>query len=89
MDRAQTLGNFALSSAAAHDWPQAVSQLQEGLKICGDCSASALLHKNLGLIYCRRGDLKSGRGELLEALKLTPKDPDIAAALHLLEKLMK
>jgi tetratricopeptide (TPR) repeat protein len=89
MDRAQTLGNFALSSAAAHDWPQAIAQLQEGLSICGDCSALALLHKNLGLIYCRSGDLKSGRVELLEALKLTPKDPDITAALQLLEKLSK
>jgi tetratricopeptide (TPR) repeat protein len=89
MDRAQTLGNFALSSAAAHDWPQAISQLQEGLRVCGDCSALALLHKNLGLIYCRSGDLKSGRVELLEALKLTPKDPDITAALRLLEKLSK
>jgi tetratricopeptide (TPR) repeat protein len=89
MDRAQTLGNFALSSAAAHDWPQAIAQLQEGLRICGDCSASALLHKNLGLVYCRSGDLKNGRVELLEALMSTPKDPDITAALQLLEKLSK
>ena len=49
MDRAQTLGNFALSAAAAHDWPQAIAQLKEGLKVCGDCSALALLHKDLGL----------------------------------------
>jgi tetratricopeptide (TPR) repeat protein len=89
MDRAQTLGNFALSSAAAHDWPQAIAQLQEGLRICGDCSALPLLHKNLGLIYCRSGDLKSGRVELLEALKLAPEDPDIKSALQLLEKLSK
>jgi Flp pilus assembly protein TadD len=89
MDHAQTLGNFALSSAAAHDWPQAISQLQEGLKICGDCSALALLHKNLGLIYCRSGDLKNGRVELIEAQKLTPKDPDVTAALQLIENLSK
>jgi len=89
MDRAQTLGNFALSSAGAHDWPQAISQLQEGLKICGDCSALALLHKNLGLIYCRSGDLRNGHAELLEALRLTPKDADITAALQVLEKLGK
>jgi tetratricopeptide (TPR) repeat protein len=89
MDRAQTLGNFALSSAAAHDWPQAIAQLQEGLSICGGCSALPLLHKNLGLIYCRSGDLRNGRAELLEALKLTPKDPDITAALQLIEKLSR
>jgi Flp pilus assembly protein TadD len=86
MDRAQTLGNFALSSAAAHDWPQAIGQLREGLKVCGNCSALALLHKNLGLIYCRSGDLKNGRAELLEAQKIMPNDPDITAALRLLEK---
>jgi tetratricopeptide (TPR) repeat protein len=70
-DRAQTLGNFGLSAAAAHDWPQAIAQLKEGLQVCGQCSALALLHKNLGLIYCRSGDLKDGLAELLEAKKLT------------------
>ena len=57
MDRAQTLGNFALSAAAAHDWPQAIAQLKEGLQVCGKCSALALLHKDLGITYCRSGDL--------------------------------
>ena len=75
MDRAQTLGNFALSAAAAHDWPQAIAQLKEGLQVCGDCSALALLHKDLGLTYCRSGDLKNGLAELLEAKKLTPAGP--------------
>jgi tetratricopeptide (TPR) repeat protein len=84
MDRAQTLGNFALASAAAHDWPQAIAQMKEGLTLCGDCSALPLLHKDLGLIYCRSGDLKNGLGELLEAQKLTPNDPGIAAALEVL-----
>jgi Flp pilus assembly protein TadD len=84
MDRAQTLGNFALASAAAHDWPQAIAQMKEGLTLCRDCSALPLLHKDLGLIYCRSGDLKNGLAELLEAQKLTPNDPDIAAALQVL-----
>jgi len=84
MDRAQTLGNFALTSAAAHDWPQAIAQLKEGLTLCGDCSALPLLHKDLGLIYCRSGDLKNGLAEMLEAQKLTPNDPEIAAALQVL-----
>jgi Flp pilus assembly protein TadD len=43
-----------------------------------------LLHKDLGLIYCRSGDLTNGLAELLEAQKLTPNDPDIAAALQVL-----
>ena len=83
MDRAQTLGNFALASAAAHDWPQAISQLKEGLQLCGNCSALPLLHKNLGLIYCRSGDLKNGLAELLEAQKLIPADSDVAQAIRI------
>ena len=89
MDRAQTLGNFGLSAAAAHDWPQAIAQLKEGLQVCGHCSALALLHKNLGLIYCRSGDLKNGLAELLEAKKLTPQDPDIDQAIRFVNSAQK
>ncbi len=89
MDRAQTLGNFALSAAAAHDWPQAIAQLKEGLQVCGECSALALLHKNLGLTYCRSGDLKNGLAELLEAKKLTPQDPDIDQAIRFVNSAQK
>jgi Flp pilus assembly protein TadD len=89
MDRAQTLGNFGLSAAAAHDWPQAIAQLKEGLQACGQCSALALLHKNLGLTYCRSGDLKNGLAELLEAKKLTPQDPDIEQAIRFVNSAQK
>ena len=84
MDRAQTLGNFALASADAHDWPQAIAQLKEGIKACGECSARAQLHKDLGLIYCHSGDYANGRAELLEAQKLSPADEDVKKALQLL-----
>jgi tetratricopeptide (TPR) repeat protein len=89
MDRAQTLGNFGLSAAAAHDWPQAIAQLKEGLQVCGQCSALALLHKNLGLTYCRSGDLKNGLAELLEAKKLTPQDPEIDQAIRFVNRAQK
>ena len=85
MDRAQTLGNFALTSADAHDWPQAIAHLKEALEVCGSCSALPQLHKDLGLIYCHSGDYTNGRIELLEAQKLTPGDQDVAKALHLLQ----
>lgn len=85
MDRAQMLGNLALSAASAHDWTGAISQLKEALQVCGQCSALALLHKDLGLIYCHSGDLKDGHAELLEAQKLSPSDPDIAKALQVLQ----
>jgi tetratricopeptide (TPR) repeat protein len=83
MDRAQTLGNFALASAAAHDWPQAISQLQEGIQLCGGCNALGQLHKDLGLIYLHSGNTKDGLRELLEAKKLTPADPDIDKAIRI------
>src|SRR6266536_2176013 len=83
MDRAQTLGNFALASAAAHDWPQAISQLQEGIQLCGNCTALGQLHQDLGLIYLHSGDTKNGLQELGEAKKLTPADPDIDKAIRI------
>jgi len=83
MDRAQTLGNFALASAAAHDWPQAISQLKEGIQVCSGCSALGQLHKDLGLIYLHSGDTKNGLQELGEAKKLTPADPDIDKAIRI------
>lgn len=88
-DRASTLGNFALASADAHDWPQAISQLKEALSLCKDCSALPTLHKDLGLIYCRAGDFNNGRTQLLEAQKLAPNDADIVQALHVLDSLEK
>lgn len=88
-DRASTLGNFALASADAHDWPRAISQLKEALSVCRDCSALPVLHKDLGLIYCRAGDFDNGRTELLEAQKLAPKDADIVQALNVLDSLQK
>ncbi|QNI31884.1 tetratricopeptide repeat protein [Alloacidobacterium dinghuense] len=88
-DRASTLGNFALASADAHDWPQAISQLKQALSVCSDCSALPLLHKDLGLIYCRAGDYQNCRTELLAAQRLTPKDDDILQALNVLDSLQK
>jgi Flp pilus assembly protein TadD len=85
MDRAQTLGNFALTSADAHDWPQAIAHLKEALEVCGNCSALPQLHKDLGLIYCHSGDYTNGRRELLQAQKLSPGDQDVAKALQLLQ----
>src|ERR1043166_7727142 len=75
-----------VQSLAARDWPQAIAQLKEALQVCGNCSALPLLHKDLGLIYCRSGDWKNGKSELLEARKLTPNDPDVAQALRVLEE---
>ena len=89
MDRAQTLGNFALASAAAHDWPQAISQLTEGIQVCGNCTALGQLHKDLGLIYLHSGNVRDGLQELQQAKKLTPADPDIDKAIRVAESIHK
>jgi tetratricopeptide (TPR) repeat protein len=89
MDRAQSLGNFALASADAHDWPQAIAQLKEAIAVCGDCSARPQLHKDLGLIYCHSGSYSDGRAELLEAQKFAPGDLDVQKALRLLDAAQK
>ncbi|MEO8661872.1 MAG: tetratricopeptide repeat protein, partial [Bryobacteraceae bacterium] len=83
-DRAETLGNFALSAADARDWPRAVSQSMEALEVCGDCRSKADLHKNLGLIYARSGEVENGIRELNLARDLKSSDPDIARALAIL-----
>jgi hypothetical protein len=55
--------------------------LQEAIKQCGDCSSKANLHKNLGLIECKSGNVQTGEKDLLQAKSLNPQDPDISKAL--------
>ena len=83
-DRAETLGNFALASADARDWPQAIAQLREAIQTCADCPAKALLHKNLGLIYARSGDLANAEAFLTDATAMLPRDEDLARSLDLI-----
>ena len=88
-DRAQILSNFALASASNGDWPKAIAQLKEALEICQECRSRGDLHKNLGLIYCRSGDIKNGQQQLSLARTLKPNDPDVLKSLKILEALQK
>jgi Flp pilus assembly protein TadD len=72
---------IALASAHGPDWPGAIAQLQEALKLCGTCGLGTELHKRLGLIYWHSGDLSGGRAELLKARKLSPDDEEVKKAL--------
>jgi len=45
--------------------------------------------QDLGLTYCRSGDLKNGLAELLEAKKLSPQDPDIDQAIRFAQSAQK
>ena len=83
-DRVQTLNNFALEAANAHNWPQAVEQLQESIKTCGQCKQLPVLHRNLGLIFARQGDIQASQHELETALQIDPNDSDAQKALEVL-----
>jgi tetratricopeptide (TPR) repeat protein len=87
-DQVQTLNNFALEAARDHNWPQAVGQLKDAIEACtAHCPQLPVLHKNLGLIYARTGDVEQAEQELRIALKLKPDDPDTVKAIGILEGL--
>ena len=86
-DRVQTLNNFALEAANARNWPQAVEQLQESIKMCGQCKQLPVLHRNLGLIYARKGDIAAGQHELETALQIDLNDSDAQTALRVLRSI--
>jgi tetratricopeptide (TPR) repeat protein len=83
-DRVQTLGNFGLQAAHDHNWTQAVGDYEQAMKLCGACPQSEMLHKNLGLIYSRKGDVANADRELRAALKLNPDDAEARKALEIL-----
>jgi tetratricopeptide (TPR) repeat protein len=84
LTEADTLGNFALASAKRGDYSQAVSQFHEALDQCGDCPSKADLHKDLGLIECKSGDIDNGEKDLQIAKSLKPHDVDIQKALDII-----
>jgi tetratricopeptide (TPR) repeat protein len=86
-DRVQQLGNFAIEAASAQNWPQAIEQMQEAVRLCGECAEGAHLHRNLGLFYCKTGRLEEGETELRKALDLDPNDPDAKKAIAIVENL--
>jgi tetratricopeptide (TPR) repeat protein len=73
-DRVGQLGNFAIQTANAQNWPQALQQMNEAIALCGQCGESAHLHRNLGLMYCHTGNLKDGErscGLLWNSIRMT------------------
>ena len=84
--RVERLNDSALEAANGRNWPQAVAQMGEALKACGQCQQLPVLHRNLGLIYARAGDIPNSERELRLALKLRPDDADALKAMEILEK---
>jgi tetratricopeptide (TPR) repeat protein len=77
--------DFGMEAAKSRNWPEAVVQFKEALRLCGDCASSAHLHRELGLVYSHQGAIESGEGELRKALKLNPNDSVATKALQSLE----
>ena len=88
-ERADLLASFGVASANARDWPRAAMQLEDALKACKGCHSSVDIHKNLGLVYCRSGDPKSGLEQLNLALKIKPDDPEVLGALKTIDSHLK
>ena len=86
-DQADTLGNFGLASARPAIGRRQWLVLRKPLQVCGQCKSLGDIHKNLGLIYCRSGDLRNGEEQLRLALKLKPNDPDVLKALQVVASL--
>jgi DNA-binding NtrC family response regulator len=83
VDQAGTLANDAVAASEAHDWPEAIRQLQQAIEVCGGCVMQADLHKSLGLIDCQMGEIDNGEKELRLAQAGKRGDPDIERALTL------
>ena len=86
-DRVQLLNNFALQAAQDNNWPQALDQLQEAIAICQQCPQLAVLHKNIGIIYARKGDAENAKQQLELALKLLPEGPEALSVREALRRL--
>jgi Tfp pilus assembly protein PilF len=61
--------------------------MKEAIAVCGECAEAAHLHRNLGLMYCRTGNVEDGEKELRAALELDPSDVAAKKAIDTLEKL--
>ena len=82
--RAQLLGQLAQDASNARNWAQAFGYFRQALEACRQCGALPELHKNLGLAYCRTGDIRSAKRELRAALALQPGDPTVLKALQMI-----
>jgi tetratricopeptide (TPR) repeat protein len=87
--QAELLAKLAQNAANRRDWPQAFAYLGEALRVCGQCPSLAELRKNMGLLYCRTGDLTKGEQELRAALGLEPNDPDALRAIQMVRSALE
>jgi tetratricopeptide (TPR) repeat protein len=84
LDHVKLMNQFALKAANNRDWPQAREQLREAVKLCGNCTQLPMLHKNLGLVYARTGDIATAERELHLALVLNPDEVEAQNTIKIL-----
>ncbi|HEY2468495.1 MAG TPA: tetratricopeptide repeat protein [Terracidiphilus sp.] len=84
LERAKALGNQAFHAFTMQDWRESIRLYTEGIETCGDCEIESALHRDLGLTFCRDGQIERGAEELRKALAIDPEDRDAAKALEML-----
>ena len=86
IDRVTLLGNQANEKMYGADYKGAIDDLTNAIVLCGRCGLLGALEKNLGLAYCRAGQLEAGERELRIAETLIPDDLGVKAALKTVEQ---
>jgi tetratricopeptide (TPR) repeat protein len=86
VDRVTMLGNQANAKMYEANYKGAIDDLKNAIVACGRCKLMGALEKNLGLAYCHAGQLDAGVRELKISESLIPDDPDVKAALQIVEK---
>jgi tetratricopeptide (TPR) repeat protein len=85
IDRVSLLGNQANSKMYKANYKGAIDDLRNAIVLCGSCKLLGALERNLGLAYCHAGQLDAGKRELKVSETLIPGDPDVKAALQIVE----
>ena len=84
LEAIKTLGNQAYQAWQQQNLPESIRLFREALASCDTCSISSSLHRDLGLVLCRNGQIDEGKAELQTALAMDPDDRDAAQALKIL-----
>src|SRR5207245_6592799 len=66
---------------------QALGQMEEAIELCRDCPQLAVLRKNIGIIYARKGDAENAKRQLELALKLLPEGPEALSIREALRRI--
>jgi tetratricopeptide (TPR) repeat protein len=86
IDQVSQLGNQANAKMYEANFKGAIDDLKNAIVLCGRCSLLGALEKNLGLAYCRGGQLDAGERELKISGTLIPDDLGVKAALQIVEQ---